>query len=116
MDTFDKFLRSRVSKDKIKIDIDRSAYNHLHYMVNLNATKSDVQKNSMFGFISDFLSPRFVAVKIAFVSILFILMISNNQNKRYNTQDFLSDSTFIQNNISFDTLSYSKYSCDSLHN
>ena len=116
MDTFDKFLRNRVNEDKIKIDIDKSTFNHLHYMVNLNAIKSDVKKNSMFGFISDFLSPRFIAVKIAFVSILFILMIGNNQNKRYSTQDFLCDSTFIQNNSPFDTLSYSKHLCDSLFN
>jgi hypothetical protein len=116
MDTFDKFLSSKVNEDKIKFDVDNSRFNHLHYMVNLNSTKSDVKRNSMFSFLSDFLSPRFVAVKIAFVSILLIVMIGNNQNRSYNNLNFQCDSTFIQNNSSFDTLGYSNQICDSLYN
>jgi hypothetical protein len=116
MDTFDKFLSSKLSNDKIDFDIDNSAFNHLHYMVNLNSTKSNVKRNSMFSFLSDFLSPRFIAAKIAFVSIVLIIMIGNNQNSRYSNLNFQRDSTFIQNNSSFDTLGYSNQICDSLFN
>ena len=116
MDTLDKFLSSKLSDDKIDFEIDNSKFNHLHYMVNLNSTKSTVKRNSMFGFISDFFSPRFIAVKIAFVSILLIVMIGNNQNRIYSTQDFLCDSTFVRNNTSFDSLGYSNQICDSLYN
>lgn len=117
MDTFDKFLSSKISSDKIDFNIDNSKFNHLHYMVNLNSTKSNVKKNSMFSFLSDFMSPRFIAVKIAFVSILLIVMIGNNQNQRYNKLNFQCDSTFIQTISSFDTLNvYSNQLSDSLYN
>lgn len=116
MDTFDKFLSSKVSEDKIDFNLDNSSFNHLHYMVNLKSTKSDINKNSIFSFLSDFLSPRFIAAKIAFVSILLVVMIGNNQNQRYNNLNFQCDSTFIQNNSSFDTLNnYIQFS-DSLYN
>lgn len=116
MDIFDKFLSSKISDDKINLDLDNSRFNHLHYMVNLNSTKSNVKRNSMFSFLSDFLSPRFIAVKIAFVSILLIVMIGNNQNSRYNSQNFLCDSTFVQTNSSFDTLNTYVHYNDSLFN
>ena len=116
MDNFDKFLSSKLNDDKIEFDIDNSSFNHLHYMVNLNSTKSNVKKNSMFSFLSDFLSPQFIVAKIAFVSILLLIMIGNNQNTRYNNLNFQCDSTFIQNNPSFDTIyNYNQFS-DSLYN
>ena len=116
MDTFDKFLSSKISNDNINYDIDNSKFNYLHYMVSLNSTKSDVKKNSMFSFLSSFLSPRFIVAKIAFVSILLIVMIGNNQNKRFNNPNLQCDSIFIQNNSSFDTLNtYIQYT-DSVYN
>jgi hypothetical protein len=115
MDTFDKFLSSKISEDKIDFNLDNSSFNHLHYMVNLKSAKSDVKKNSVFSFLSDFLSPRFIAAKIAFVSILSVVMIGNNQNTRYSNINFQCDSTYIKNNTSFDTLNnYIQFS-DSLY-
>ncbi|NOQ26630.1 MAG: hypothetical protein GQ564_14825 [Bacteroidales bacterium] len=115
MDNFDKFLSSKLNDDKIEFDIDNSSFNHLHYMVNLNSTKSEVKKNSMFSFLSDFLSPQFIAAKIAFVSILLIVMIGNNQNTRYSNINFQCDSTYIQNNTSFDTINTHIQYSDSLY-
>ncbi len=117
MDTFDKFLSSKLSEDKLDIDLDNSTFNHLHYMVNLNSTKSNIKRNSMFSFLSDFLSSRFIAVKIAFVSILLIVMIGNNQNSRYSNLNFQCDSTFVQKNTTFDSLNvYNVQLSDSLFN
>lgn len=116
MDNFDKFLRSKLNDDKIELDIDNSSFNHLHYMVNLNSTKSGVRKNYIFSFLSDFLSPRFIVAKIAFVSILLLVMIGNNQNTRYSNLNFQCDSTFTQKNSSFDTLNTQIQFSDSIYN
>lgn len=107
MDSFDNFLTDNIKKDKLELDLDNSVFNHLHYMVNLNSTKSIISKNSMFGFLSDFLSPRFILAKVAIVSILLILFIGNYQNKRHDSLFFQADSTLIQNN-SYDTLNESR--------
>jgi len=116
MDTFDKFLSRKISNDNINFDIDNTRFNYLHYMVSLNSAKSDVKKNSMIGFLSSFLSPRFIVVKIVFVSILLIVMIGNNQNKRFNNSNLQCDSTFTQKNSPLDTLiTYIQYN-DSIYN
>lgn len=116
MDNFDKFLSSKLNNDKIEFNIDNSSFNHLHYMVNLNSTKSNIKKNSIFSFLTDFLSPQFIVAKIAFVSILLLVMVGNNQNTRYSNINFQCDSTFIQYNTSFDTLNNHQQCSDSLYN
>jgi hypothetical protein len=103
MDTFDKFLSSKIQNDYIDLNVDNSAFNQLHYMVNLNSTKSNVKKNSMFSFLSDFISPRFVAAKLAFVAVLLVLVIGNKENHIHQNLNFLCDSTFVQSN-SYDTI------------
>lgn len=103
MDTFDKFLSSKIQNDHIDLNLDNSAYNQLHYMVNLNSVKSDVKRNSMFSFISDFISPKFIAAKIAFVAVLFILIIGNKENHVSQNLNFLCDSSYVQSN-SYDTI------------
>jgi len=116
MDTFDKFLNSNIKKDHINLDLDNSAFNQFHYMVNLNSTKSNVKRNSIFSFLSDFLSPRFIAVKIAFVAMLFILVFDNKETKVYNVNDLLCDSTIIQNNSFDSTATFNNQVADSLFN
>jgi hypothetical protein len=117
MDTFDNFLSSKIQHDHIDLDLDNSAFNQLHDMVNLNSTKSNVKMNSMFGFLSDFLSPNFIAVKIAFVALLLILAIGNKENKVHNSLVFLCDSTIIQNNVFDDTTAiFNNQVSDSLFN
>lgn len=103
MDIFDDFLTHKIKSDKLEFDIDNSTFNHLHYMVNLNSTKSNIKRNSIFSFVSDFLNPRFILAKVAFISILFILIIGNKQNKRHESFIFHADSSFIQKNT-FDTI------------
>lgn len=116
MDTFDKFLSNKIQNDHINLDLDNSAFNQLHYMLNVNATKSKVKKNSMFSFLSDFLSPKFIAVKIAFVAVLLILAIGNKDNKVHESLVFLCDSTNIQNNVFDTTTTYNNQVSDSLFN
>jgi len=116
MDTFDNFLNSNIQSDQIDLDLDNSSFNQLHYMVNLNATKSEVKKNSFFGFLTDFTSTKFVAAKLAFVAVLFIMIIGNKENRVHESLVFLCDSTHIQNN-SYDTIAtYNNQLCDSLFN
>lgn len=103
MDTFDKFLTSNIQNDHIDLNLDNSAFNQMHYMVNLNSTKSNVKKNSMFSFLSDFVSPRFIAAKLAFVAVLFILVIGNKENYVHENLNFLCDSTYVQSN-SYDSI------------
>jgi len=103
MNTFDKFLSSKIQNDHIDLNVDNSAFNQLHYMVNLNSTKSSVKKNSIFSFLSDFVSPKFIAAKLAFVAVLFILIIGNKENHVHENINFLCDSTYVQSNT-YDTI------------
>lgn len=103
MSTFDDFLSNEINKDKIDFDIDNSAFNHMHYLVNLNSTNSTVKKNSIFSFLSDFFSPKFFLAKVAFVSVLFVFIFGNKGTQKHNGFIFQADSTLIQNN-SYDTL------------
>ncbi|MBI9052699.1 MAG: hypothetical protein JEY96_02710 [Bacteroidales bacterium] len=116
MDTFDKFLNNNLQNDLIDLDLDNSAFNHLHYLVNLNSTKSDVKKNSIFSFLSDFVSSKFIAAKLAFFAVLFILLIGNKENKVHNSLIFLCDSTIIQNNSFDTTATFNNQVADSLFN
>jgi len=103
MDTFDDFLTDKIKKDRIDIRIDNSTFNHFHALVNLNATQSNVKKNSIFSFLSDFFNPKFLILKLAFVGILLFLIIGNKGNNRQDNFIFNSDTASIQNNA-FDTL------------
>ncbi len=115
MDTFDDFLTQKLKNDKTGIDIDNSSFKHLHYIVNLNATKSSVKRNSMFSFISDFLSPRFIIAKVAIVSILLVLFIENKENRQHDSFIYHADSTVTHKN-SFDSISgYSSPISDTLY-
>jgi|GEM_PF-2961902 len=116
MDTFDNFLNSNLQSDNIDLDLDNSSFNQLHYMVNLNATKSEVKKNSIFGFLTDFASPKFIVAKLAFVVVLFILIIGNKENRVNESFVFLCDSTHIQNNSFDTTATYNNQVSDSLFN
>ena len=116
MDTFDTFLRNKIQNDKVDLNLENARFNHLHYLVNLNATRSNVKQNSIFGFIADFLSPRFVAVKLAFVAVLLIWVLGNKENRVHQNFIFLCDSTIIHNN-SYDSLTNcNKQLSDSLFN
>jgi len=116
MDTFNNFLGNKIQNDHIDLDLDNSAFNQLHYMVNLNATKSEVKKNSIFDFLTDFVSPKFIAAKLAFVAVLFILFIGNKENRVNESFVFLCDSTHIQNNSFDTTTTYNNQVSDSLFN
>ena len=106
MNTFDDFLSKKIANDRIDFDIDNSELNHLHYLVNLNSVNSEVKRNSIFSFLSDFLSPQFILAKVAFISILLVLIIGNKGTQRHNNFMFQADSTLIQKNY-YDTLSES---------
>ena len=106
MSTFDNFLSNAITNDKLDFDVDNSAFNHMHYLVNLNSAHSTVKKNFIFSFLSDFFSPKFILAKVAFVSVLLVLIIGNNGNQRHNSFLFHADSTMIQKD-SYDTLNES---------
>lgn len=116
MDTFDKFLDNNIKNDRIDLDLDNSSFNQLHYLVNLNSTKSAAKKNSMFSFLSDFVSPKFIAAKIAVVAVFLILFIGNKENKVSNVNGLLCDSTIIQNNSFDTTATFNNQVADSLFN
>ena len=116
MDTFENFLSSNIQNDNIDLNLDNSSFNQLHYAVNLNATKSDVKKNSIFGFLNDFMSPKFIVAKIAFIAVLFVLVIGNKENKVHNNFEFLCDSTIIQDNSFDTTATFNNHLSDSLFN
>ena len=103
MNTFDDFLSNEIANDRLNFDIDNSAFNHMHYMVNLNSVHSTVKKNLIFSFLSDLFRPKFILAKVAFVSVLLILIIGNKGNQRQKNSLFQADSTLIQIN-NYDTL------------
>lgn len=104
MDTLDDFLTRKIKNDRCDISVDDSPFSQYHSLVNMNAVKSNIAKNSIFSFLSDFFNPKFLLVKLSFISILLFFILGNKGNFRHKNYILNCDTTSV-NTTAFDSLS-----------